>query len=347
MIIHVSTYPRLKLLEKEYPDDTTIQQVITEVASASDAGLFTDTPSLIVDKSILFMLIGEDDAVNRYYNGERGEIYRILDGSSKHIEEEEPAEGAEGAEGTERLDVSRYRIVSRLNVAKEKKKKERKDNAGLYQSAHETLLTMLEDRGCDPELVREHELTKSEIGNYYHHGDKIVLPKPESEPLINAKGKYVYAMYFAKGNEIVTSRSQVKFKQEHLVPFINGTAIDHYNKHNPEAPLDNIEMSDLSSLRNPVMINIASKLEIIMIYNNALGDTEKISIPYRFVQLYAVQDIAHNVTKHVDQPKHTLLNVRHNRDEIREMYSLNGRTLDPTKKLSYYNLRKGTRLFMI
>ena len=88
---------------------------------------------------------------------------------------------------------------------------------------------------------------------------------------------------------------------------------------------------------------------IIVIYDNPA----KVNLPVKlkhhhaFLQFFPIQQIQFNISRHVSQPKMTLLDRTTDREEILELYRLNGEELCPDKTLGDYNLSSDTKLIII
>jgi len=88
---------------------------------------------------------------------------------------------------------------------------------------------------------------------------------------------------------------------------------------------------------------------IIVIYDNPT----KVNLPVKlkhhhaFLQFFAIQQIQFNISRHVSQPKMTLLDRTTDREEILELYRLNGEELCPEKTLGDYNLPPDSKLIII
>lgn len=339
MQLQIVTYPNKKVLSKDFPDDSTVDDVLKDITG--ETGVNTDGMSLIVDKSSLFMRIPEDDETNRYYNGQLGEIYRILDGSARHL-----------ADDT--TDVTRYRMVMRPVPTTKEKSKHRynKVTPELYTSAHETLLTMLKDRGCDATEVDKYAMDLVQMRQEYDNLGSYTVPSvyDDSPPLINHRGKCVYAAYLSPDNEIMTTRKAGPFCREFVVPLAN-SAITHYNKVvavSEDDQLESIDQKELLDSRNENMIRFTERIELILVFNNAYCATVlKTGIPHKCLQAFSVQSLSFNITQHVYQSKFTLLNLDTHRDELRDIYALNGRILDPRKTLKSYHLRSSAKLVLL
>jgi hypothetical protein len=88
---------------------------------------------------------------------------------------------------------------------------------------------------------------------------------------------------------------------------------------------------------------------IIVIFDNPA----KVNLPVKlkhhhaFLQFFPIQQMQFNISRHVSQPKMTLLDRNENREEILELYRLNGEELCPDKTLGDYNLSPDTKLIII
>jgi hypothetical protein len=94
----------------------------------------------------------------------------------------------------------------------------------------------------------------------------------------------------------------------------------------------------------------AKYVNIIVIYDNP----QKVALPVRvkcagnlLLQFLAIQQLQFNISKHVLQPKMTLLDRVDDREEIIALYQLNGIVLDPSKTLADYNLCQDSKLIII
>jgi hypothetical protein len=128
------------------------------------------------------------------------------------------------------------------------------------------------------------------------------------------------------------------FKDEQLV-----TTIDEIQSR-PEVPEFNYEKIEQSC------VEYAKYARIIVIYDNPM----KLNLPVKmkhtgnlFLQFIAIQQLQFNISKHVLQPKMTLLDRVTDRDEIVELYRLNGLELNPDKTLGDYNIVADTKLIIL
>ena len=331
MHLQVVTYPSQKVFEGSIDPSMKVIDVINHIGKESKLKDFDVTGRyLIVDRNQQFHRIPEDDAVNRYYDGRQGELYRIEDGSS-----------------------TRYRYVTApIPISKDKgKPKEKLVTDSMYALAYDTLLAMLADRGCNQQVLDKYLMPHDQMKNHFKADNlsNITIPSLAEESLIiNKRKRAVYVFFLRSSDKMMISRRYAALR-EYLVSIIN-EIIPHYNSipgiDKLSGPIG--EEDILEESPNSAIAKFAEKIEVIVIYNNPAGGTEITpGIPHKFMQMFAVQNLSFNVTKHVDQPSFTLLDEVKDRDEIRDMYAINGRTLDPDETLSVYNLREGARLILI
>jgi hypothetical protein len=322
MIIQVNTYPSVRLFEGDVDSSLSVKDILNIIKKKSK---FDDSSVLIVDRNQNFHRIPIDDQVNKYYDGKLGEIYRIMDGSS-----------------------TRYRIViPHISMPKDKQKAKVKQVTGiLYASAYETLLTMLGDRGCNRSTLSKFSISRADMIDYYRQDiTAVTIPDLRGKDiLINHRKRAVYVVFLPTDNNMMTSRRLNDLKTMLVVQ--TTSCIDHYNRITG-SKLGHITLDDINNDDDAVAA-IAATIELIIVYNNEEDGTE-ISPDFKnkFYQAFPVQNLSFNVTKHIDQPTFTLLNSVTDRDEIRSMYAINGRTLSSEETLDSYSLRDGVRLMLI
>ena len=327
MHIYVGKYPQEKLYDGKVDPDITISELIqTHLKKSAD-----DESILVIDRNQNFHRITVDDAVCRHYNGKPGEIFRITDGSAV-----------------------RYRVVvPSITLTKEKAKpKEKRVSDSIYASAYENILTMLQDRGCDPELVAKFSIPRDQLLSYYQSGAIQSLTIPGLEPtdpqLIDSRGRAVYVFFLSPDKDVIISRRGTDYRAV-LVSYMNDV-IKHHNSVKDAGEPDMAQL-DVGSLQvEDDVRGFAEKFEIIIVHNNPTGKGEyDVGINPKFHQTFAVQNLSFVVTRHVDQPIFVLLNPQDpdHRKEIRHIYAQNGRMLEGDKKLSSYGLRDGVRLILI
>jgi hypothetical protein len=93
----------------------------------------------------------------------------------------------------------------------------------------------------------------------------------------------------------------------------------------------------------------AKYAHILVVYDNPA----KMNLPVKmkhhhvFLQFMAIQQLQFNISRHVSQPKMTLLDRSTDREEILELYRLNGEELRPEKTLGDYAITQETKLIII
>lgn len=318
MNIHVSTYPSIKIFEGIVDPEITIAQLQNEVLPK------LDNAKLIVDRNQQFHQISYDDIVNQYYDGHIGEIYRISDDRS-----------------------TRYRIIVPASSLPPMPKEEAKDRktyqratGALYASAYNTVLQMLIDRGCDPEKVALSSMSRAGVIEGYTHGFTVPSLKA-SDILYNWRGKAVYVVFLSPTDETVIRNNQTDLKSMLTTQIMD--IAEHYNEHHSGNPLPGLSHEDFDDPQ--VLQALAKKIEVVIVYNGETGGKQIVPKFHPvFFQLFSVQKLSFNITRHADQPKFELIS---DRDEIREIYAISGRTLEPDHTLSSYNLRNGVSLIYV
>lgn len=282
--------------------------------------------SLIVDKNQQFHRIPQDDVVNQYYDGHLGEIYRVNDDRS-----------------------TRYRIVippiPQPAVKGKDRKKYRTATGALYASAYNTVLQMLIDRGCDPEQVARLSLSRAGVTEGYTHG--MTVPGLKSNNILyNWRGKAMYVVFLSPTDDTVIRRNQTDLKSMLSVQMMD--IAEHYNANHDGDPLPMLSHEDFDVEQNPdlaVLHELEKRIELVIVYNGETGSKQIVPKFHPiFFQLFSVQSLSFNITRHVEQPKYELIS---NRDEIREIYAINGRTLESDQTLASYNLRDGVSLIYV
>jgi hypothetical protein len=335
MHLLVVTYPSLKVFDGSIDDSKKVSEIIEQITKNTKLKNFDATDRfLIVDRNQLFHRTPEDDAVNRYYDGRQGEIYRVMDGSS-----------------------TRYRyVIAPIAGTKDKAKpKQKLVTDSVYALGYDTILSMLSDRGCKQSLLDQYSIPKIQMKKHFHDATihNISIPGLSDDTLIvNKRGRAVYVFFLKRDDGIMVSRRYAELRSNYLVPWVNDI-VQHYNSLQ-KSPADQLDSNPvgipdlLDEGANSLIAKFAEKIEVIVVYNNPVGSPEiNPGIPYKFIQLFSIQNLSFNVTKHVDQPCFTLLDSVNDQDEIRDMYAINGRTLSPDETLASYNLREGTRLILI
>ena len=280
---------------------------------------------LIVDKTASIPRMALNDPVNEYYNGHIGDIYRIVDDSS-----------------------TRFRMVTGPTVRVKTKTSPFHDvTDGMYYSAYNTILDMLKDRR------NEGEETTSEV-----EVEKLRIKPMDIVPLFgnnnfdqlnitgipNRRGQLMYVYFIQMTDERPVSRKRsagAKAPFKELVSSIIKETIDDFNSKNTEQ----LEMPPAVDERSPQVLALQERVEIIVVYNNQSNDNlVKLDVP---VQLFSVQQLVFNVTKHVDQPSFYLLDPNKDREEILDVLSLNGLVLDKGHSMSEFNIKDGAKLILL
>lgn len=325
MIIQVVTYPQKKLFEGKVDSSKTVDDIISEIG-ALHKNFSVDDRKLIVDRNQNLHRIAKDDAINRYYNGQLGEIYRITDGSAV-----------------------RYRLVSPpVPMPKDKDKaKEKRATAHVYASAYENVLTMLQDRGCNPADLSTFAIPRDQLITHFQSGtiSNLTIPglEPDDVQLINSRGRAVYVFFLSPEDDIITSRRGAQYRLS-LITMMN--EVVRHNNSVGGTPMPEFDVDDLSN--SDTVALFADKFELIIVYNNPMSKSEyDPGIRPKFQQAYPVQNLSFVVTRHVDQPQFVLLDPNKDQQEIRYMYAQNGRMLEGGKSLDSYSLRDGVRLMLI
>jgi len=325
MHIQVLTYPRRSLFDGKIDPSMTVSAFI-EMIGEQHPDFSIEGRSLIIDRNQNFHRITMDDAINRYYNGRLGELFRITDGSAV-----------------------RYRLVSPVvPMPKEKgKPKEKRVTEDIYARSYANALIMLRDRGCQPDILAQYSIPRDQLITHYQQGTFSNLTIPgldKSDPqLIDSRGRAVYVFFLSPEDDIITSRRGAKFRAD-LVTMMNDI-VKHHNVQS-DKKMPNYDVEDLD---NPQTVSqFADMFEIVIVYNNPSSKTEyDPGIKPAFHQSFPVQNLSFVVTQHIDQPKFELMFADADRAEIRNMYAQNGRTFDPEKTLDSYGLRDGARLMLI
>jgi hypothetical protein len=325
MHILVGTYPQRRLFEGKVDPSKTIDEIIADVTSKHPE-FDSEGRKLIIDRNQNFHRITTVDAICQYYNGRLGEMFRITDGSAV-----------------------RYRIVvPPVPMSKEKgKAKEKRVTSNIYSSAYENILTMLQDRGCDPEHLTQFAMPREQLALHYEQGtiDNLSIPGLESDSpqLYDSRRRAAYVFFLNPADDVIISRRGAVYRGM-LVDYMNNVITHHNSVTTSNMPKYTID--DLTD--DALMKEFADKFEIIMIHSNPLSKSEyDPGIKPKFYQAFPVQNLSFVVNKHFDQPEFTLLDPDHDRDEIRNMYAQNGRILESDKTLASYGLRDNIRLFLI
>lgn len=319
--VQVFTYPQRKLFEGKLPSDKTVDELIGDIGALQDFDI-TDRV-LIIDRNQNFHRIGMDDAINRYYNGRLGELYLITD-----------------------VSEVRYRlVVPPIPVTKDKgKTKEKRATADVYASAYENALTMLQDRGCDPDILTKFSIPREHLIEYLGKGQVLTIPGLEvgDEQLVDSRGRASYVFFLQPADDMVIKKGNA-FKMG--LTLMMNRVIEHHNSRSEE-DIDTFIMDDL--LDQKKVQTFADQFEIVIVYNNPFSKPDSgMDIKPRFYQPISVQNLSFVVTEHVDQPHFKILDKFKDVEGIRQLYAQNGRILEGDKTVSSYKLRDNVRLMLI
>jgi hypothetical protein len=323
MNIQVSMYPTHQIFNGQVDPQQSIADVINHITSTSSGSGMGKT--LVVDKNQNFHRIAFNDVVNKYYDGQLGEIYRIVDGSSV-----------------------RYRIVQTLPTIAIEKKHGVTVTGSIYSSAYNTILQMLTDRGCDSDMVAKSNLSRDKISKTFQSGSLIIPSLSDKNVLVNKRGRAVYTIFIEHTNDVMIKNSHGALKD--MLSSRMNDILKHYNAHSGQSDLtfDSGDM-DEDIVGGPLSV-LTDNIELIIIYNNednAKHIVPKLNPSNMFFQAFPVQNLTFNVTMQESQPSFTLLQQGKDDDEIRSIYSINGRQLEADKSLASYGLRDGIRLILV
>lgn len=341
MKLHIFTPPNKQLKGvgiDEVDPSITIGQLKTNIIK-SYPHLKSDDMSLMFDKSGGFSRIYEMDPMNRWYAGMIGDIYRITDDHVRYRkvirgQVAKKAEKSKEGQATKKADKSKQDLVTYKN----------------YYRAQDTIINMLRDRQNMEDgkmsAVDRYRKTEKEVNDIFNSNDLDLLNIGDKEMIVNRRGKRMFVYYLAKDNDTIASNRAAQFKE--LIQTYTDNAIELYNS-SPYVvnKLKTPNINDPNSCRM-----IAEKIEIIVVYNhqnNAVPIYTK-TTPVQYIQFFSVQELVISIPKHIDQPIFHLLDPskKEERDEIRQMYSLNGMILrDPDMTLNHYGVKEGAKLLCI
>jgi DNA-directed RNA polymerase subunit H (RpoH/RPB5) len=259
---------------------------------------------LMVDGTKNITRLSRDDPVNKYFGGNPGDVYRIED------------------RGT-----IRYRIVYNVN---EKGSQREKPSAGqsptddpavTYRKALSTVYQMIQDRryqaaaapGVDLDDTANMTITATRDGKKRLY---VVFLDPTNDHMLSKK------LIMDEDFEAIFERVKTDIPALPEFDFSDETTIDssaaEYGKH----------------------------ASVIVVYNNPRKKTSSIATRYAnnpLLHFYSVQDLQFNIMRHVMQPKFTLLdlNVPEEREEIFELFKMQGTVLDLDKTLAENNAING------
>lgn len=326
MHIQVVTYPQRKLFEGKVDPSQTVDEIIQYITK-SHPEFDTEGRVLIIDRNQNFHRIPVEDAICQHYNGRLGEIYRVTDGSAV-----------------------RYRIVAPTVVlSKDKgKPKEKRVTSDIYAAAYENILTMLQDRGCDSDLLSRFSIPRDQLMTHFQQGtiSNLTIPGLERDDpqLQDSRGRAVYVFFLSPEDDVIISRRGANYRTN-LLSYMNEVS----KHHNMNTTGEKVPEYDVNDLQDEALMNdFASKFEIVMVYSNPFSKTEyNPGIKPKFYQAFPVQNLSFVVTQHVDQPEFTLLDPNRDKLEIRNIYAQNGRMLEGDKLFESYGLRDNVRLMLI
>lgn len=330
MRIQVLTYPQrlgpgTKLFDGKVDPSQTIDEIVSDIRDANPNANIREDAMLIVDRNQNFHRITLDDPINRYFNGQLGEIYRITDGSAV-----------------------RYRIVSPIvTMSKDKEKvKERNITPELFATVYENILTMLLERSRSDDVITQYAMPREQLISSFGDARGLTIPNLETnDQIIDSRGRALYVFFLGNDEStFIHSKSDRNFK-EYIKVHMNNI-IEQHNRINSADQMDPFDNFD-----NVKQVQqFASRFEILLIYNNPTDKAESdMHVKPKFYQTYPMQHLTLVVTHHVDQPRFELLNADHQDDlmEIRNIYAQNGRILKGDKTLESYALRDNVRLLLI
>ena len=258
---------------------------------------------LLVDGSKNITRLGREDPLNRYFGGNVGDIYRI-----------------------ETHGTISYRIVYNIN---EKGSQREKPPSGdkplipydvIYAKALKTILEMINDRRYKLEAAAAPAVDLDDTNNMTIRATR------------NGK-KNLYVVFLDPTNDHILSKKLVM--EEDFLPVLDQVKKDFKS-------LAEFDFSDETTIETS-MSEYGKHASIIVVYNNPRKKTSSLVTKYAsnpLFQFYTLQDLQFNIMRHVMQPRCTLLdlNVPEERDEITELYKMQGTVLNLDKTLAENNV---------
>lgn len=261
-----------------------------------------DKNMLLVDGSKNITRLSRDDPLNRYFGGNVGDIYRI-----------------------ETRGTISYRIVYNIN---EKGSQREKPASGdkpqevpsvVYSKALRTVLEMIGDRRY-----------------------KLTGPAPQvdledtSNMTIRAVRdgkKRLYTVFLDPTNDHIISKKLVMDEDFSAI-------LDQVKRDKPSLP--EFDFSDETTIEAS-MAEYGKHATVIVVYNNPRKKTSSLITKYAtnpLFQFFSIQDLQFNIMRHVMQPRCTILdlNIPEERDEIVELYKMQGTVLNLDKTLAENNV---------
>lgn len=273
-----------------------------------------------------FARIFDTDPMNLWYGGNIGDIYRITDRST-----------------------IKYRQVTKA-IPESKSKKEKNNpnkfspaSAMTYFKAYNSVIDMMRGRqALKPDQASEADSFRkplADIETIFNGNDLQMLT---INGPINRKGKVMFAYFANIGDEEFVGNKKADY-QEVIMKYVN-MSVESYNS---QAAGDGLAPPQLfDELPKSATGN---KIEIIIIYNNS-GNGTPISTKFPnipWITVLSAQSIPMDLSRHCEQPEFMLLSPDEDRQEIREIYTLHGITLDEEKTVLDLGLKTGSRMVFI
>lgn len=335
----VTTYPGIHLKGKGIDDVDSSSVVGTIVDNIQAHPVYSRLPSSS-DPSISLVLITSDsfarildtDPMCMWYGGAEGELFRIT-----------------GNTGIKYRKVVRTPSESKSKKEKNNPNKFSPASKSLYVAAYKSVMVMLSDRQGGDEASDEQKtnlvrLTASE-DEIMEHFDGNNLPsldiKNPELPLLSRRGKYMF-VYFLKHDDTSLTGTPKNY-DEFMYDLVQST-VESYNAIQGVQPLR--APADMDELKASP---IGEKIEIIIIYNNDKNQTPvpiKTNSHIPYVTYFAAQQIPMALSRHCEQPSFLLLTptLQQDRQELREIYTMHGITLDLSMTVEQLNLKSNSRL---
>lgn len=334
MKLVITTSPNKPLKGIEVTDSSLVSNVLDEIKSMYPEE-YSEDKMLIVDKSSKLTRIMTTDPVNLWFNGRIGDIYRITGNSTMRYRRVVP-----------------YRSTTRTKSRKSNPNKHSEATNKLYFKAHNSVIDMIRARQGlaedQPSVIDKHRRSFDEVTKMFNDDTLEELNISTNKHFItNSRGQRIFVYYLSKTDDSPSSKGTKAFVK--LANDICTEVTETYNSH--PATRIKLEPPSISNVTSPQSKKFAEHVEIIVVYNNETnGAPVSSKLPHNsFIQFFPVQRLMMDITKHVDQPHFHLLNPQDkvDRKQIREIYALNGKLLDPSRKLSSYGFKDSVSLFYI
>jgi len=277
-----------------------------------------------------------------WYGGQIGDIFRIINSSTM-----------------------RYRRV--IKALPEPKSKKVKNNSGKfsnvtankYYKAHNSVIQMLLDRQRESEsdskldsslILNKFRKSYENVQTYFTQDNLYEMNIGEHETIMNKRGKRMFVLYLKRNDDRMLGNKKSAFYS--MAQDTINEIIDIYNA--DSSGIRNMSHLNKPDINKPYSVDsvaCARRIEVIVIFNNdgnITPVTTKIpSIPY--MQFIALQSIPMPLPQHIEQPEFTILNPLNSsdREEIRDIYNMQGLKLDTTKTLLDYNIKANTKLLFL